>query len=167
MIEFETDLEYCTEYEMLDEVVLNDENGTMEPVTFVPKAKAPGDTSDGYHTFDELYEHRTGLLAALCNVLAALMEEEGFDAEDMEGILFKSWHHHDGEMFDGFFIVGINCNTKLGQRAKWATWHCEDKWWDRFCIPVLERAPKWDGHTPAEALARLIEGLTPQDGGAQ
>lgn len=42
MIEFDADLEYCTEYEMLDEVVLNDKNGEMEPVTFVPKAKAPG-----------------------------------------------------------------------------------------------------------------------------
>lgn len=167
MIEFDADLEYCKEYEMLDEVVLNDENGAMDPVTFVPKAKAPGDTSDGYHTFDELYEHRTGLLAALCNVVADVMETEELEIEDMECLLFKSRHHHDGEMYDGFFIVGINCNAKPGPWAKWATWHCEDKWWDRFNIPELERAPKWDGHTPADALARLIKYFTPQGGDQQ
>lgn len=166
MIEFDTDMEYCTEYGMLDEVVLNDENGTMEPVTFVPKAKAPGDTSDGYHTFDELYEHRTGLLAALCNLWAAVLEGEGLEV-DPRYVIFKSWHHHDGEMYDGMFIVGINCSEVIGKRAKWATWHCEAEWWDRFAIPEADCAPEWDGHTPAEALARLLEGFTPQGGDQQ
>lgn len=164
MIEFETDMEYCTECEMLDEVILNDENGEMEPVTFVPKAKAPGDTSDGYHTFDELYEHRTGLLAALCNVTEEMVELAatcmGSDGDGVEWPLFKSRHHHDGEMYDGFFIVGI----KGPGQEKWATWHCEDKWWDRFDIPELDLAPEWDGHTPADALARLVEWFTPQGG---
>lgn len=162
MIEFDADLEYCKECEMLDEVVLNDESGEMDPVTFVPKAKAPGDTSDGYHTFDELYEHRTGLLAALCNVAAGVMETEGLELRDMKCLVFKSRHHHDGEMYDGMFIVGLNCSMLPGPWAKWATWHCEDKWWDRFNIPELDRAPEWDGHTPADALARLIECFTPQ-----
>lgn len=172
MIEFEADLEYCTEYEMLDEVVLNDENGTMEPVTFVPKAKAPGDTSDGYHTFDELYEHRTGLLAALCNCFTQHLVDvfELYDAAHVEPMqelsrwVFKSRHHHDGEMHDGFFIVGINCKTCPYPNSpdRWATWHCEDKWWDRFNIPEIDRAPEWDGHTPADAIARLIESFTPQ-----
>lgn len=162
MIEFDTDLEYCTEYKMLDEVVLNDESGEMEPVTFVPKDKAPGDTSDGYHTFDELYGHRTGLLAALCNMIAEYMGVCGAgDNEDLESIVFKSRRHHDGDMFDGMFIVGVNCNGEDGPRAKWATWHCEGEWWDRFAIPELDRAPEWDGHTPADALARLVAGLTP------
>lgn len=176
MIEFDTDMEYCTEFEMLDEVVLNDENGAMEPVTFVPKTKAPGDTSDGYHTFDELYEHRTGLLAALCNCFAQHL----IDVFDLHGVaanyaelvqelsrwVFKSRHHHDGEMYDGFFIVGINCKTLSGP-DRWATWHCEDKWWDRFNIPELDKAPEWDGHTPEEALDRLVRCFTPQDGGQE
>lgn len=173
MIEFETDLEYCTEYEMLDEVVLNDENGEMEPVTFVPKAKAPGDTSDGYHTFDELYEHRTGLLAALCNTfilhIAIACKVGGLGSGFMSHYAFKSWRHHDGGSHEGYFIVGINCNMSedLFATAEWATWHCEARWWDRFAIPELDRAPEWDGHTPAEALARLIEGFTPRGGEQQ
>lgn len=117
------------------------------------------------HTFDELYEHRTGLLAALCNTIAELAETYGIGDEDGIGrIVFKSRHHHDGEMFDGMFIVGINCSGMEGPWAKWATWHCKEKWWDRFAIPELDHAPEWDGHTPSDALARLVAGLTPQDG---
>lgn len=162
MIEFDVDMAYCEEAGDLDLVVLNDESGDMDSREFVPKANAPAYTSDGYHTFAELYEHRTGLLAALCNVAAGVMMTEGIEPEHMGCLIFKSWHHHDGEMYDGMFIVGINCNQRLGPWAKWATWHCEGKWWDRFNIPELDKAPEWDGHTPEEALDRLVRCFTPE-----
>lgn len=163
MIEFEIDSMYLTDegetdlLEAIGEVWLNDECGVEEPVALVPKAKAPGDTSDGCHTFDELYEHRTGLLAALCNTLTKIFPI-GYNDHRR---LFKSRLHHDGEMYDGFFIVGINCEGDLSEPAKWATWHCEDRWWHAFAIPELDRAPEWDGHTPADALARLLWSFTP------
>lgn len=35
-----------------------------EAIKLLPNA---GEVSDGYHTFDELYEHRVALFIALCN----------------------------------------------------------------------------------------------------
>lgn len=170
MIEFDVDMAYCEEAGDLGLVYLSDENGEMEGREYVPKACAPADTSDGWHTFAELYDHRTGLLAGLCNVIAQYIidmyglanVEDG--AQAMQAIarwVFKSRHHHDGDMYDGMFIVGINCKAEPDDQDMWATWHCEGEWWDRFNIPPLERAPEWDGHTPADALARLIASLTP------
>lgn len=125
--------------------------------------KVDGSTSDGYHTFDELYEHRTGLLASLCNLTASCLYHFGLE-DDLHRFVFKSWHHHDGDMYDGMFIVGINCAQRPNELAKWATWHCEGEWWDRFDIPELDRAPEWDGHTPADALERVVGYFAPREG---
>ena len=168
MLEFDIDSSYLTddgEMDLLDaigEVWLNDECGEADQVACVPKAKAPADTSDGYHTFAELYEHRTGLLAAMCNTVAIYIAEIGA-IEYTDQLLFKSWHHHDGEMYEGMFIVGINCEGDVTKPTRWATWHCEGEWWDRFVVPELYRAPEWDGHTPADALARLVGAFTPME----
>ncbi|MBR3328892.1 MAG: hypothetical protein IKG22_16400 [Atopobiaceae bacterium] len=174
MLEFEIDSWYLTdegESDLVDsvgEVWLLDERCEAEPVVCVPKAKAPADTSDGWHTFDELYEHRTGLLAALCNVIAGTMAHIGLGSDVIRQRVFKSRRHHDGEMYDGMFIVGINCGEMPGPLNKLATWHCEDKWWDRFIIPEVERAPEWDGHTPQDALERLVRFFTtPEDEGVE
>ncbi len=120
-----------------------------------------GETSDGYHTFNELYEHRTGLLMALCNVLYELMRVNGYSDEAIakQGV-FKSRLHDDGTMYDDMFIAGINC-ADIG--ALWATWHCEGEWWDLFDIPEVDFATKWDGHTPADALERLVDAFNPTD----
>lgn len=96
-----------------------------------------GDLSDGYHTFNELYHHRAVLFAALCNTYSDRA--------------WKSMRHHDGDMYDGMFIVGIK--TPAGQ----ATYHYDiDPYWDMFDVKVLERAPEWDGHTPSETLSRIL-----------
>ena len=94
-----------------------------------------GSTSDGYHTFDELYEHRTVLFSVICNSHIDLA--------------WKSRHHHDGTMFDDMFIVGIK--TPAGP----CTYHCENRYWDLFRVPELERAPEFDGHTPEDVLVRI------------
>lgn len=99
-----------------------------EPVT--------GSTSDGYHTFDELYHHR----AVLFSVIVAMFR----------GRSWKSLHHHDGTMYDGMFIVGID--TPAGP----ATYHYDvEPYWDMFPCEVLDRAPEWDGHTPDDAIERI------------
>ena len=52
------------------------------------------------------------------------------------------------------FIVGIE--TPEGQ----ATYHYDiDPYWDLFRVKELEYAPKWDGHTPEQAINRIY-GLT-------
>ena len=100
-----------------------------------------GDTSDGYHTFNELYYHRAVLFSVICNA--------------RPDIAWKSKRHHDGTMYDGMFIVGID--TPDGQ----ATYHYDiEPYWGMFHVKELEYAPEWDGHTPDEAIRR-IGTLTP------
>ena len=95
-----------------------------------------GDTSDGYHTFNELYHHR----AVLFSVIVKAFPDKAW----------KSLRHHDGTMYDGMFIVGID--TPEGQ----ATYHYDiDPYWDMFECRELVRAPEWDGHTPAQAIERI------------
>lgn len=95
-----------------------------------------GETSDGYHTFNELYHHR----AVLFSVIVANYPDRAW----------KSKKHHDGTMYNGMFIVGID--TPDGQ----ATYHYDvDPYWDMFECRVLDNAPEWDGHTPAQAIERI------------
>lgn len=104
-------------------------------VVEVPK-EGIGELSDGYHTFNELYHHRAILFSVICN----LMPEKAW----------KSKLHDTGDMFDGMFIVGIE--TEQGQ----ATYHYDiEPYWDMFRVKELEKAPKWDGHTPEEAIDRI------------
>lgn len=97
--------------------------------------KIDGNTSDGYHTFNELYYHRTVLFAVICNL--------------NKDISWKSKKHIDGTMYDGMFIAGIK--TPEGDY----TYHCEMDTWDMFNIKELSNAPKWDGHKP-EDIDRLF-----------
>lgn len=95
-----------------------------------------GEFSDGYHTFNELYRHRAILFSVICN--------------NNKDIAWKSKLHHDGTMYDGMFIVGIN--TPKGQ----ATYHYDiNPYWDMFKVQELKKAPEWDGHTPDEAIKRI------------
>ena len=95
-----------------------------------------GDFSDGYHTFNELYHHRAVLFSVICN----MFPEKAW----------KSKLHDTGDMFEGMFIVGIE--TEQGQ----ATYHYDiEPYWDMFNVKELEKAPKWDGHTPSDAIGRI------------
>ena len=95
-----------------------------------------GDTSDGYHTFNELYDHR----AKLFSVIVRCFKDRAW----------KSKLHHDGTMYDGMFIVGVE--TPAGQ----ATYHYDvDPYWGIFDCEELDRAPEWDGHTPQQAIERI------------
>lgn len=95
-----------------------------------------GETSDGYHTFNELYHHRAVLFSVICNATPELA--------------WKSKLHHDGTMYDGMFIVGIE--TPDGQ----ATYHYDiDPYWEMFDVQELPKAPEWDGHTPTQAIERI------------
>lgn len=96
-----------------------------------------GETSDGYHTFNELYHHR----AVLFSKVVAIAGERAW----------KSKLHADGTMFDGYFIVGVE--TPEGQ----ATYHYEiDPYWEMFDCKEMEQAPVWDGHTPEDAINRIL-----------
>ena len=128
---------------LLDAMLRNDELLSVDVRRIIcqsPKVDAEpvitGETSDGYHTFNELYHHR----AVLFSVIVKAFPERAW----------KARQHHDGTMYSGMFIVGID--TPEGQ----ASYHYDiDPYWDMFECRELERAPEWDGHTPAQAIERI------------
>lgn len=100
--------------------------------------------SDGYHTFEELYEFRKVYNAALFNEWAKF-QIPSYDVH-------KSWKHNDGEpcFGGGWFIVVAVLPT--GQISN----HYEAKDWDLFKVPEVEKAKyAFDGHTSNDVLTRL------------
>ncbi|WP_207688622.1 hypothetical protein [Desulfonema limicola] len=93
---------------------------------------------DGFHTFQELYDHRQMLFCLLMNANS--------------DISWKSMKHEDGSMLDGdWFVAGIRLPT--GD----ITYHLEGRFWDYINTKVLEFAPKWDGHTSSDVIDRMKE----------
>lgn len=109
--------------------------------------KITGDTSDGYHTFNELYEFRVLYNSALFNEWAN-GHKEGFAPKyDVH----KSKKHNDGsKCFDGKYFV-VMAETPWGQISN----HYELKDWDLFNIPTKSKANKWDGHTSKNVVDTL------------
>lgn len=114
------------------------------------KLERINELSDGYHTYDELYEFRKIYNAALFNEWARLWrigedDEVNFDVH-------KSWKHHDGELCfgGGWFIVSAMLPTGLISN------HYKAEDWDLFQVPEVEKALyEFDGHTPQDVLIRL------------
>lgn len=101
-------------------------------------------TSDGFHTFKELYEMRLLLTAALFN--------EWYCAGTPNVV--KSKFHSDGTIPFGdtnWFIVVAE--TPAGQ----ISFHYEKKDWELFDIPEVPLPPKYDGHTAEDVANRLRE----------
>ena len=106
-----------------------------------------GSLSDGYHTFDELYEHRIVNYMALCRQLsrysAALLRRTN--------PVWRTRIHSDGTEWPGWFILGI-----FTEPGKQITYHLPMSKWDECDFAQrLNTAPKWDGHTSADVLERL------------
>ena len=111
-------------------VNINDLKGLIpnEVIATLTTHEVDKDTTDGIHTFDELYAHRT--------VLTAVLFSQNKD------ICWKSLKHHNEEefpMIDGFFYCGMD--TPEGP----ATYHYPMEYWDMFDVPVLERGREWYG----------------------
>jgi hypothetical protein len=105
-----------------------------------------GDISDGYHTFDELYEHRITLFIALCKQFAYLELEFGPVSN-----IWRSKLHHDGSEYEGWFIMGIGKD-----KGTQISYHLPiSKWEETKFARTLENAPEWDGHTSQDVLERL------------
>jgi len=101
-----------------------------------------GNTSDGYHTFNELYEFRKAYNIALFNEWSA----------SGKCSVHKSWRHHDGELCFGggwFIVVAVLPNGQISN-------HYEAKDWGLFQIKETEKALfEFDGHTGQDVINRL------------
>lgn len=97
-----------------------------------------GEVSDGYHTFNELYDHRCSLFLAVQSLEPSLA--------------WISLLHDDGSAFEGWFIAGLN----LPQGT--VTYHLPVSMWNLAVATkaqVLDKAPKWDGHTSSDVVTRI------------
>jgi hypothetical protein len=101
-------------------------------------------TCDGYHTFDELYDHRITLYIALCAAQRLFTDKE----------IWRSKRHSDGELCFGTgsqFVLGIG--SKAGEQI---TYHIPIERWDEATFALTyEKAPEWDGHSSEDVLTRL------------
>ena len=88
------------------------------------------DKKDNFHTMSELYFHRMTLFAYIVKM----------NADNA----WKSKLHSDGDMFPGFFIVGVNTPTGC------VAYHYQLKYWDFFNCKEVDFAPEWDGTTTDE-----------------
>lgn len=118
-------------------------------------SKAEGEddmqVSDGYHTMDELYDHRITIFIALCKQIELGSEVDGMKYPS--GV-WRSKRHSDGELCFGTgtqFVLGIG--TEAGKQI---TYHIPiERWGETEFADELEKAPEWDGHTSNDVLERL------------
>ena len=91
------------------------------------------DTSDGYHTFGQLYYQRMVLFAVL--------------VQEHKDRAWKTWKHEDGKpcFGGGWFLVTID--TPKGAYG----YHFEEKYWNLFDCSELPKAKHWDGYTEKDA----------------
>ena len=157
---FKKQEKYVIEYDSIKKDQLNINNDIQDI----------GDLSDGYHTFNELYEFRKIYNASLFNewALDYYGVLKGHGVTDVMTIhpeiqnflnnikpkynVHKSWKHHDGELCfgGGWFIVSAMLPTGLISN------HYKAEDWDLFKIPEVEKALyEFDGHTSEDVLNRL------------
>ena len=97
-----------------------------------------GKVSDGYHTFDELYEHR-------CILFVALMKTN-------PKISWRANNHDDGSNYESWFVAGMQLPTgDISYHLPLPMW----KLLDNVGIKTSNKAPTWDGHTAADVVQRL------------
>jgi hypothetical protein len=93
---------------------------------------------DGYHTFEELYDHRFALFIALIKSHPSLS--------------WRANNNDDGTNYDGWFVAGIHLPS--GD----ISYHLPNSKWtelDGLQISTTNNAPKFDGHTSDDVIARL------------
>lgn len=110
------------------------------------------DAYDGYHTFNELYDHRITLFIALARQRRSLTLGTDAAAGDMP--VWRSKRHSDGELCFGTgtqFVLGI-----YKEPGRQITYHVPiERWSETTFAETLEIAPEWDGHSSADVLERL------------
>lgn len=103
-------------------------------------------TCDGYHTIEELYDHRITLFIVMCHLIT---DVNSFFHTPKD--VWRSKTHHDGSVFDGWFIMGIGKES-----GKQISYHLPlSRWEETSFAETLDRAPEWDGHTSDDVLQRL------------
>lgn len=122
-----------------------------DPQTMLYSIKAVGGDSlvvdDGFHTIDELYDHRITLYITLCRFIEK-------DTMAPHGYVWRSKRHSDGELCFGTgtqFVLGIG--SKQGEQI---TYHIPvERWEETNFAKELDKAHEYDGHTSQDVVDRL------------
>jgi len=126
-----------------------------------------GSISDGFHSFNELYEFRKLYNALLFNEWAKQIDVKYHFVKNKHGLLkeevlykkykydvHKSIRHNDGELCFGggwFVVVAVLPSGQITNHYK-----MED--WDLFKIPQVVKAKyEFDGHTSQDVLVRMLD----------
>lgn len=129
-------------------------------IDYIKDSEIPiGQLSDGYHSFDELYEFRKVYNAVLFNEWVSdkrwLFLPNAIGGHFKPKIKYnvhKSWKHSNGELAfgGGWFIVSAKLPTGLISN------HYKAEDWDLFRVPEVPQALyEYDGHTAEDVLERL------------
>ena len=116
--------------------------GEMEPLNIPCE---PGQVSDGFHTFDELYTHRYLLFCALSQTLNNSLYAWKSRRHWIEGKTEPVW--------PGWFVAGIDL---WGDNI---SYHLPIEYWDLFKGIGREEPPPFDGHTSQDVIERLMRWL--------
>lgn len=111
-----------------------DEHGEMYKAQKITK-----DTSDGSHTFNELYAHRNALFIALMR--------------SHPNLSWRAPDHEDGSHIGGWFVAGMH--LPVGD----ITYHLPNADWIKLnglAIETRDNAPHWDGHSSEDVISRLL-----------
>ena len=99
--------------------------------------------SDGYHTFEELYEHRNLLFLCLCRALSHRLDfYKAFDFET-----------------DGWFIVYL-----VFSDGSQISYHLPERYWNLLIdVDIVIKDEMFDGHSSEDVINRLerflVDGL--------
>lgn len=112
--------------------------------------------SDGYHTMDELYEHRYRLFLALVKIYDNYITPLGCNIK-----CWKSRLHDDGSMYADHFLLGMSITRAasdfVGPDEKFdISYHLPNKYWHLANVTELDKAPPYDGYTSRDVLERLL-----------
>jgi len=108
----------------------------------LPEGVNDGDVSDGYHTFNELYEFRKMYNAALFNE---------WGKSDLYDVHKSKFHYEGDECFGGgwFIVVAMLPEGQISN-------HYKNEDWDLFNIFEASKALyPYDGHEGEDVLNRL------------
>ena len=99
--------------------------------------------SDTWHTFGELYKHRSILYIKLCKELS--MKDKYF--------VYRTKKHYDESIMEGYFILGI----KLPDNS-YISYHMNNEDWD-LCdfAKVISHSPIQGKYTSLDALNNLLK----------
>ena len=131
-----------------------------------------GNVSDGFHSFNQLYEFRKLYNALLFNEWARQITTETAFSKDASGRtkqivvaesnkydVHKSKRHNNGELCFGggwFVVIAILPSGQI-------TNHYEMNDWGLFKIPELEKAKyEFDGHTSEDVVERMLNLINEQ-----